>query len=143
MSWTQAEAIELCRKIEAVAPAAGCHVALTGGTLYKDGPRKDADILFYRIRQVKEIDMDKLQNELAQIGVLLREPSDALCGFVSKATYNGKGVDLFFPEDDGEYGNKIEAVKLTDSDKMDCGCTGGGHEPDCFDNPIFAVDAFR
>lgn len=39
--WTQAEAIALCRKIEDVCPAFGCHVALTGGVLYKLGERKD------------------------------------------------------------------------------------------------------
>lgn len=34
--WTQAEAVALAKKIEAVCPAFGCHVALTGGLLYKD-----------------------------------------------------------------------------------------------------------
>lgn len=52
MSWTQEEAIQLCRLLEALAPTFGCHVALTGGCLYKDGERKDCDILLYRIRQV-------------------------------------------------------------------------------------------
>ncbi len=42
--WTQEEAIELCRIIEDICPQAGCHVALTGGCLYKDGERKDLDI---------------------------------------------------------------------------------------------------
>ena len=51
MNWTQQHAIELCKRIESVCPRYGCHVALTGGLLYKDGPRKDCDILFYRIRQ--------------------------------------------------------------------------------------------
>ena len=41
--WTQAEAIDLCREIEKGCPQFGCHVALTGGLLYKDGPRKDCD----------------------------------------------------------------------------------------------------
>jgi hypothetical protein len=53
--WTQADAIALCRKIEEHVPDAGMHVALTGGCLYKDGTRKDADILFYRIRQADEL----------------------------------------------------------------------------------------
>lgn len=46
MFWTQAEAIALCREIEQICPRFGCHVALTGGCLYKDGPRKDADLLY-------------------------------------------------------------------------------------------------
>ena len=41
--WTQEQAIALCRKIEAVCPPFGCHVALTGGALYKDGPRKEGN----------------------------------------------------------------------------------------------------
>lgn len=101
MSWTQAEAIELCRKIEAVVPAAGCHVALTGGTLYKDGPRKDADLLFYRIRQVESIDMNELEYQLEFIGVKMRAGWKP--GWVIKATFKGKGMDLFFPEEDGEH----------------------------------------
>src|ERR1035437_5571090 len=56
--WTQTEAIELCVKVEAICPKYGCHVALTGGLLYKQGKRKDCDLLFYRIRQVEQIDFD-------------------------------------------------------------------------------------
>ena len=36
-TWTTAEAIALCREIEAICPAFGCHIALTGGLLYKEG----------------------------------------------------------------------------------------------------------
>jgi hypothetical protein len=93
--WTQAEAIELCKKIEAVCPQAGYHVALTGGLLYKDGPRKDCDLLFYRIRQVKNPDADKL------FGLI----EEAVPGFFQtkgfgwcfKANLNGKPIDCFFP----------------------------------------------
>lgn len=41
--WTQREAIDLCIKLERIAPAFGAHVALTGGLLYKSGQRKDCD----------------------------------------------------------------------------------------------------
>lgn len=37
MSWTTHEALALCRLIEEFAPLYDCHVALTGGTLYKNG----------------------------------------------------------------------------------------------------------
>lgn len=97
MHWDQSEAIELCRRIETIAPAFGCHVALTGGCLYKDGPRKDADILFYRIRQVNEIDVDGLFDAMSRIGV---EKTGGF-GFVHKALFRGKGIDFFFPESDG------------------------------------------
>lgn len=96
-TWTQQQAIDLCRKIEAVCPPFGCHVALTGGALYKDGPRKDADILFYRIRQVEHIDVDGLFGALAEIGVT-RGPDHGWC---QKATYEGRAIDFFFPEREG------------------------------------------
>lgn len=107
--WTQSEAIELARLIEAVAPAHGAHVALTGGLLYKDGPRKDADFLFYCIRQRDRIDENALLAALADIGLLIGVRK----GWVRKAVWMGKSVDLFFPEaypasagptGDGQYG---------------------------------------
>ena len=69
VSWTQSQAIDLCRQIEAIAPEFGCHVALTGGLLYKDGNRKDCDIVFYRVRQVAEINVKGLFDALCAIGV--------------------------------------------------------------------------
>jgi hypothetical protein len=103
--WTQTQAIDLCRAIEAVAPRYGCHVALTGGTLYHFGERKDADILFYRIRQVYEIDVDGLMDALREIGI---EPGQDF-GWCYKATYKGRAIDFFFPERSGVdapgYGN--------------------------------------
>lgn len=98
MKWTQAQAVELCRQIETLAPKFGCHVALTGGTLYHFGERKDADILFYRIRQIELIDVDGLMDCLHRnLGV---QPGEDF-GWCYKATYQGKAIDFFFPERDG------------------------------------------
>jgi len=58
--WTQEAAMKLCREIEMIAPLHGAHVALTGGCLYKAGPRKDLDLVFYRIRQANKIDSNAL-----------------------------------------------------------------------------------
>lgn len=96
--WTQAEAIALSRQIEMLCPDHGCHVALTGGTLYKLGPRKDADFLFYRIRQVPAIDVDGLFAALDQIGITKHDDF----GWCVKACYAGKSIDCFFPERDGD-----------------------------------------
>jgi hypothetical protein len=97
LSWVREEAIELCKLVEIVCVGCGCHVALTGGLLYKDGPRKDCDLLFYRIRQCDEIDIDKLKTVLLAIGV-----SDFKGGgWIYKATYNGKPLDCLFPEEQG------------------------------------------
>lgn len=95
--WTQEEAIELCRKVEAVCPEFNCHVALTGGLLYKDGSRKDCDLLFYRVRKA-ELDINGLYDALEQLGFSLCKVGD----WCTKASYNNKPVDLFFPEGDDD-----------------------------------------
>lgn len=93
--WKQSQAIELASEIEKGAPQFGAHVALTGGCLYKRGKRKDADFLFYRIRQVEEIDEAGLLKWLADNGLEIGERY----GWVVKAkTSTGMSVDLFFPE---------------------------------------------
>jgi hypothetical protein len=104
--WIQEQAVDLCRKIEVIAPKYGCHVALTGGTLYHFGERKDADILFYRIRQVESVDVAGLMDGLRGIGV---DPGQDF-GWCYKATYEGRSIDFFFPERAGqEYPGHEEA----------------------------------
>lgn len=98
--WTLNAAVALCREVEAICPPFGCHVALTGGCLYKDGWRKDCDLLFYRIRQVDEIDKLGLFEALKRIGVNVKSGF----GWCHKATWmDTHPIDLFFPEEDGEY----------------------------------------
>lgn len=98
-TWTIKEGIELCREIEKYCPKYGCHVALTGGLLYKDGPRKDCDILFYRIRQIESIDIDGMFTELEEsIGFAYVSGF----GWCQKATWRGKNIDCFFPEGEGD-----------------------------------------
>jgi hypothetical protein len=94
--WTQQQAINLCREVENVCPRFGCHVALTGGLLYKDGKRKDCDLLFYRVRQVKKIDTEQLWAALSAIGLVADVDRFGWC---VKGTYDGKPVDIFFPEE--------------------------------------------
>lgn len=94
--WQQHEVIELCRVIEEIAPAFGAHVAMTGGALYKLGPRKDADILFYRIRQAPEVRRDDLLQALERNIPGLRMVETY--GWVQKAIYLDKLIDFFFPD---------------------------------------------
>lgn len=94
LQWSQIQAIELCRQIEAICPAFGVHVALTGGLLYKDGVRNDCDIVFYRIREVESPNLSGLWEALSHTGFSDFEEF----GFVTKARYNGKLVDIFYPE---------------------------------------------
>lgn len=109
-TWTHEQALDLCRKIEAICPAFGCHVALTGGLLYKDGERKDCDILFYRIRQIEHIDEEGLFNALAEIGV----QKVSGFGWCHKAEYEGRKIDCFFPEEQGgEYVSEDAAFDMS------------------------------
>ncbi len=104
--WIRAEGILLAREVESVCVPFGCHVALTGGVLYKDGPRKDCDLIFYRIRQVEKIDMAGLWNALAQVGLEHVGGN----GWCHKAAYQGKSVDCLFPE--GKWLDK-DGVEIT------------------------------
>ncbi len=95
--WTLEEAVLLCKAVEGFCPKFGCHVALTGGVLYKEGERKDLDLLFYRIRQVPKIDESGLLHGLQQIGLTIEKR----WGWVIKAKYGEKPVDLLFPHYQG------------------------------------------
>jgi hypothetical protein len=93
-TWTLADAVQLCSVIEDFAPKYGAHVALTGGCLYRDGERKDVDILFYCIRQRDRIDEEGLLDALRAHGFTIGKHF----GWVYKAKHFGRDVDLFFPE---------------------------------------------
>lgn len=103
----QQAAIALCRRIEAICPEYGFHVALTGGCLYKEGDRKDMDILFYRIRQVpyKDCRPDEMFDRLASEMILVKESGFGWCiktthmVFHSGGTFERISVDCFFPEE--------------------------------------------
>lgn len=109
-AWTLEDAIELARIVESVCPAFGCHVALTGGLLYKDPPRKDCDLLFYRIRQ-NSMNLGGLRSALQEIGLDLVAEGGPVEPWCVKATFQGKPVDLLFPElgDEGDYDDAIES----------------------------------
>lgn len=96
--WTQSQAIELCVKIEGICPNVGWHVALTGGLLYRQGNRKDCDLVFYRIRQSTEeleIAIDNLFARLESIGI---HKKGFATGFVQKVEYEGRQIDCLFPD---------------------------------------------
>lgn len=98
--WTQADAIELCVQLEAIAPKFGCHVGLTGGTLYKVGERKDCDVLLYRIRQ-QPMDLPGLWTALCAAGITVQHDF----GFCVKAKYGERRIDFLIPEttEGGDY----------------------------------------
>lgn len=86
--------IELCKKLYEVMQGAGIYPALTGGCLYKDGNRKDIDVLLYRNRQQSTFEIEDLEFLLKRAGLT----DFNHYGFVTKAKWNGITVDLFNPE---------------------------------------------
>ena len=96
---TQNEAIELARKVEQICPQHGYHVALTSGCLYKDGDRKDCDLLFYRIRQCENPDHMTMFGDLASAGLLRMKSGFGWC--IKAEAMDGRSVDCFFPEEVG------------------------------------------
>jgi hypothetical protein len=104
--WIQTEAIQLCRKLEEIAPKFGAHIGLTGGCLYKDGLRKDCDIVVYRIQQIEQIDREGFFEALKSLGITV----DGDYGFCVKAHYGlWLSVDFLFPNYDSEdnYHDKV------------------------------------
>jgi len=68
--------------------------------LYKEGERKDCDLLFYRIRQEPVIRMWELFEALETVGFYEIRG----LGWCWKAIYEGRNLDLFFPDQPaGEY----------------------------------------
>lgn len=109
--WNLAEGIELCTKIhELPSQKFNCHPALTGGLLYKQGPRKDCDIVIYQRGDVdgkrEAIDWPGLFAAMDAIGLKMIQDF----GYVKKFLYRGKPVDIFDPtQDGGNYGQTEEA----------------------------------
>jgi hypothetical protein len=101
--WTHNEAVELCKLIEPIAQQYGAHVALSGGLLYKEGERKDCDLVFYRHRQARFLDKTQLLEAL-RAGRLLYMANDygfcvkAWSDFGTAVSSIGRSVDLLFPE---------------------------------------------
>lgn len=99
------DGINLCRLMYEKMCQYGYFPALTGGLLYKDGSRKDIDIVIFRHRQKHEdFEMSEIEPLLEECGLTNIE----YFGFVTKANWNGVVVDLFNPEtklefDDGDY----------------------------------------
>lgn len=92
--WSRDEAHTLATIVEHAIKDLGAHVALTGGCLYKVGLRDDLDLLFYRVRQAPVLQEREIIGKLQELG--FTEPKHY--GWVYESTYQGKNVDLFFPE---------------------------------------------
>lgn len=97
--WNLVEAVLFAQVVEPLAVQAGAHIALTGGCLYKNGERKDLDIVIYRIRQTT-INRNLLFDLLRSAGISIVHDY----GFVVKAlAADGRSIDFLFPESPGTY----------------------------------------
>lgn len=109
LNWYLNEAASFCQVLEQFAPDFGCHVALTGGCLYKPGPRKDCDIVIYRTGgRAEPLDragfLAALDKGLPGWVVVKGDDTSR----VIKAEILGRSVDLLFHDDpnaggDGNY----------------------------------------
>lgn len=92
---TLEDGITLCKILEQTLKEAGLFPALTGGLLYKDGGRKDIDIVLYRHRQqLDQFEVEMIQPLLAKVDITVT----GFYGFVTKAKWRGFVVDIFNPE---------------------------------------------
>lgn len=97
MKITLRDAVELAQKIEPKLAEIGCHVALTGGCLYRGGSDKDIDFLIYPHDPKNPSSPDLIADTLLALGLTDRFITDEnyvnrivwICG------YNGMRVDLF------------------------------------------------
>ena len=93
----------LCAQLYRVLEPHGYYPALTGGLLYKEGDRKDIDIIIYRNRQkVQSFETVDIADLLAEVNLNIT----ASFGFVTKAEWFGNVVDIFNPETNDEVFNK-------------------------------------
>ena len=93
----------MCADLYRVLEPHGYYPALTGGLLYKEGNRKDIDIIIYRNRQkVQGFETVDLSRLLAEVNLNIT----ASFGFVTKARWRGFVVDIFNPETNDEVFNK-------------------------------------
>ncbi len=94
--WTIDEARKLCTELRPLAAHAGFHICLTGGLLYREGARKDLDLVFVSDPRKLGRGPNKLLL-LDSIGhghlMWIREDK----GRVVKAHLDGKPIDLIFP----------------------------------------------
>lgn len=113
--WIRVEAVALCKAIHEIpSQDFNCHVALTGGLLYKDGPRKDCDLVIYQRGDTdgvrKPIDWVGLWAALEKIGLCLTHDY----GYVKKCVYQGRTVDILDPtQDAGTYGGQDDRYHPT------------------------------
>lgn len=93
--WSQEEVIKLCTKLETFAPEFGFHIGFTGGSLYKVGRRKDADIIIYPHNDPKNVlNWAGFKERMEDMGIFIVSEH---YGWLKKAKFGPfKCIDFFF-----------------------------------------------
>lgn len=99
-------AIYLCTRLyEELSPRL-IFPALTGGTLYKAGERKDIDLVIYRTQDTttgKMLKLDDIRSELLRVGLY----NFKNFGTVIKCKFGETDIDLLLNEMEDDYGKHI------------------------------------
>ena len=101
--WTLQTAIGVCIDIENLLEPLGFHVALTGGTLYKLGPRKDVDVMIYshkvdKSNLLNHTEVDYIAGRVASLYHTTYSRAETGRYNDDKVIYTlGNNIDLFFP----------------------------------------------
>lgn len=106
--WTLDEAVELVRDIWDECAAAGWHLAITGGVLYRGESDKDLDLVAYP-HNSEDADIDDLYDCLCLLGWRLRSQAQTTATYWRKSgstdckhvevwrTVDGRRVDVIAP----------------------------------------------
>lgn len=96
-------ALRLAKTIEPHLAPQGIHVALTGGVLYKEGQRKDIDLLLY-VERDRAVPRNMYTVVEGLCKALPGMQITGYYGFVIKAKYEDTAIDFLYPEySGGEY----------------------------------------
>ena len=100
---TLVDALAIAADIENVAASCDCHIGLTGGILYKQGPRKDIDFVVYKHnteetagKPVRRIDFEA---GLEKLGIVFGKRGPR----VTKAVWYNYSIDFIYAEEIGQY----------------------------------------
>jgi len=113
---TQLEsAVHLCALLYTELKQNDIFPALTGGVLYKNGTRKDIDIIMYRGESGQTLNVHDVHDVLQKLEI------EVLGNFnrVAKCKWGAWNLDIIFPEAEGEYNNEPIDEKTPPCNKPD------------------------